>query len=348
MAKRLAPHFSLFRSWTETIKNEDEVNHTTPHHPIILWLASQIFINRMNVLASLWILVVACNVQQVSGFAPVWSHGVVGSPAKDFSGKGTHVCAKQHIPPPLTLVEKRRQSTQLNAALQPHDLPSLLTAFDTFDGSGIVDPVVVSSAFWTSLTTKIVSLLIGQLIATIVFTVVISIAASQISGVLDRVSKGIVERLLGPPPPRLRMPPPEQASKESGTGYTSFRQPIDLQKLAVCLAIDILGTSSEFLPIVGELTDVLYAPLAATLLRSLYGSNVVFLLEFGEEILPFTDVIPLATICWVVDTFAPASGLAKLLQLGDYGQRGTVESTRSNDVIVDATPRFLESERKRD
>jgi hypothetical protein len=49
-------------------------------------------------------------------------------------------------------------------------------------------------------------------------------------------------------------------------------------------------------PILGELTDVVYAPIAATVLRNLYGSNILFGLEFVEEILPFTDILPLATI----------------------------------------------------
>lgn len=220
------------------------------------------------------------------------------------------------------------QSTHLWAVI-PQDLPSLLTAFDTFDGSTIVDPVVVSNTFWGTLGAKILSLIIGQIIATVVFSVVVSIAASQLSGIAERTSKGIVEKILGPPPPKLRMPPPE------GTPT------IDLQKLVFCLAIDILGTSSEFLPIVGELTDVIYAPLAATLLRNLYGSNVVFLLEFAEEILPFTDIIPLATICWVVDTLAPSSGLAKLLGLGDYSQNVQQARDASSIDVIDTTSRVL-------
>ena len=71
----------------------------------------------------------------------------------------------------------------------------------------------------------------------------------------------------------------------------------DFGKLLACLAIDVVGSSSEIIPILGELTDVVYAPIAATLLRSLYGgSNVIFALEFAEEILPFTDILPLATL----------------------------------------------------
>jgi len=258
----------------------------------------------------------------------------------DFSPEFQNTRSRSSLYPPSiirnapsnTNVHYWRSSTALSVAVLPHDFPlsSLLTAFDTFDGSTIVDPTIVSNVFWSSLGAKILSLVLGQIFATIVFSVVISIAASQLSGILDRVSKGIVDRLLGPPPPKLRVPP----------DVSGKSQQIDLQKLAICLAIDVLGTSSELLPIIGELTDVIYAPIAATLLRNLYGgSNVIFLLEFGEEILPFTDILPLATICWVVDTFAPESGLARLLQLGDYRRDGQVGSTSSN--FIDTTSKRL-------
>ncbi len=96
--------------------------------------------------------------------------------------------------------------------------------------------------------------------------------------------------------------------------------PPDVGKLLICLLVDIIGTSSELLPILGELTDVVWAPIAALTLRSLFqGSNIVFALEFAEEFLPFTDVLPLATICWIVETFYGDSEIAKTLQIGVYG-----------------------------
>ena len=71
------------------------------------------------------------------------------------------------------------------------------------------------------------------------------------------------------------------------------------------------------LPIVGEATDVIWAPIAALLMRNLfYGSNVVLVLEFAEEILPFTDILPLATLCWVLDTFFGESATARALGIG--------------------------------
>ena len=44
----------------------------------------------------------------------------------------------------------------------------------------------------------------------------------------------------------------------------------------------------------------------------------MFLLEFTEEILSFTDILPLATICWVVASFFGESRLAEVLRIGAF------------------------------
>jgi hypothetical protein len=199
---------------------------------------------------------------------------------------------------------------------------SILTAVDVFDGSGIVDPVVVSSVFWTSLKAKLFSLFIGQILAVIVFAIISSLAAKQIGTLTDFLSKKF---LGGNVPEKLKIPP-----------KTSYIAQPDFLKLALCIAIDVIGTSSEVVPFFGELTDVVWAPIAGYALRSLYGSNVLFALEFTEEILPFTDILPLATVCWVVDTFFADSDLAKLLQLGRYGRYGRVNGSDPSAIDVKA------------
>jgi hypothetical protein len=143
-------------------------------------------------------------------------------------------------------------------------------------------------------------------LAVIVFAILSSLAAKQIGTLTDFLSKKF---LGGNVPEKLKMPP-----------KPSYIAQPDFTKLALCIAIDVIGTSSEVVPFFGELTDVLWAPIAGYALRSLYGSNVLFALKFTEEILPFTDILPLATVCWVVDTFFADSDLAKLLQLGLYGR----------------------------
>mmetsp|Transcript_20739 Transcript_20739/g.31388 ORF Transcript_20739/g.31388 Transcript_20739/m.31388 type:complete len:255 (-) Transcript_20739:716-1480(-) len=190
------------------------------------------------------------------------------------------------------------------------DTSSILTSVEVFDGSTIVDPVVVSNVFWNSLKAKILALVIAQLLAAVAFVLLSSYFASQISTIGDFVSNYLFKD--------------EGSNKDfiKATDLPSTRLSAvspNFGKLLICLAIDVIGSSSEIVPILGELSDVVYAPIAAILLRSLYGgSNVVFALEFAEEILPFTDVLPLATICWVVDTFAGDSDLACLLQVGNY------------------------------
>ena len=41
-----------------------------------------------------------------------------------------------------------------------------------------------------------------------------------------------------------------------------------------CTAIDLIGTSSEFIPVIGEIMDIVWAPIAALLLHSLYPESV--------------------------------------------------------------------------
>ena len=57
----------------------------------------------------------------------------------------------------------------------------LTSAIETFDGSQIVDPIIVSGVFWSYLKTRLVSLIIGQVLATIVFGVLATVTASQLS-----------------------------------------------------------------------------------------------------------------------------------------------------------------------
>ena len=82
------------------------------------------------------------------------------------------------------------------------------------------------------------------------------------------------------------------------------------------------------------MTDIVWAPIAATVLRSLYGgSNVIFALEIAEELLPFTDILPLATLCWVIEAFYGDSDLAKLLRIGRFRPLSKELSSRYDRAI---------------
>lgn len=67
----------------------------------------------------------------------------------------------------------------------------LTTAVETFDGSTIADPVVVSSVFWSSLQTKIISVIIGQILATIVFAGLSFVVSTQLTNIGDYLSKNL-------------------------------------------------------------------------------------------------------------------------------------------------------------
>ena len=71
-------------------------------------------------------------------------------------------------------------------------------------------------------------------------------------------------------------------------------------KLVVSLLIDLVGSSSYLLPVLGELTDVVWAPLQTIFIMAMYNNvtpNLKYV-SFFEELLPFTDVIPTASIGW--------------------------------------------------
>lgn len=178
-----------------------------------------------------------------------------------------------------------------------------------FDGSSIVDPVVVSNSFWSGLQRQFLSIILGQFFATVVFGIAASFFSSQLSAVRDAVLSKFNDGTSQTP-----------AQKPFVKADALARPAPDFGKLVICLLIDIVGTSSEALPILGEFTDILTAPAAALLLQNLYpgSSKFVFAFEFAEEILPLTDFIPFATICWVVDTYFPESSVADVFQLGNF------------------------------
>lgn len=85
-------------------------------------------------------------------------------------------------------------------ACQFASLPSsiLTSTIETFDGSQIVDPVVVSGVFWSALKTRFLSLIIGQVLATIVFGVLATITASQLTKVGEWITSKLGQQLENP------------------------------------------------------------------------------------------------------------------------------------------------------
>lgn len=214
--------------------------------------------------------------------------------------------------------------------------PSLiLAAVEVFDGSTIVDPVVVSDVFWSSLKGKFVAVIIGQVLATVAFGFLSWLITSQLSRLVQQAFTVPFVNDNANDNDNQRGTPSKFIKANEIPNFN--RASPDFGKLLICLTIDVIGSSSEVLPFLGEVTDILYAPIAATVLRNLYGSNILFGLEFAEEILPFTDVLPLATICWVIDTFLPDSSIAKLLKLGVYKPPGFSSDGTIIDIKADVS-----------
>lgn len=245
---------------------------------------------------------------------------------------GSHV--RSNFPPPTYRDSSCFQS--------PMEFSSIHTAaIEYFDGSSIVDGAVVSQSFWNGLQSRMISFALGNFFAIFAFSIFTSVAAPGIM----KAGEWVSQKFSANDNSKLQV---QRASERPRERQYYNIPPPDFSKLLICVAIDIIGSSNELVPLAGEVVDVIWAPLAATLMRSLFGgSNVILILEFAEEILPFTDVLPLATICWVVDTFLVDSELAKLLQLGIYRSDAQLMVDDEQVIDVSASSNRDSSERRR-
>lgn len=71
---------------------------------------------------------------------------------------------------------------------------TILSTVPVFDGSSIVDPVVVSNAFWGGIQRQMVSLVIGQFLAVTVFGVFTTVASTQISKLGTYVAENVFKQ----------------------------------------------------------------------------------------------------------------------------------------------------------
>lgn len=72
--------------------------------------------------------------------------------------------------------------------------------------------------------------------------------------------------------------------------------------LILCLIMDFVGYLSFTLPVLGELTDLVWAPFSALVFYLLFGGKkgaVGAVFNFAEELLPGLDFIPTFTLMWI-------------------------------------------------
>lgn len=72
------------------------------------------------------------------------------------------------------------------------------------------------------------------------------------------------------------------------------------KKLAYSILIDLVGMASYFIPAIGETFDVVWAPVSAYFVYRMYGPSYA-VANFIEEIAPYTDIVPTATIAWFME-----------------------------------------------
>lgn len=190
--------------------------------------------------------------------------------------------------------------------------------------AGCVIGVVATSPFWLPVT-----LLVGVMGFPIWFVVGVAMSLvtlfSTISAVVtvklvrsERV-KGACQHFLTSQQGQLLlfegMPGEESLSPSAlSTRAKEFVLENPSRKLVASLAIDFLGNATFVVPGLGEMADVLWAPVSAKMVDTLYkeSSPHAKYVAFMEEILPFTDFIPTATLAWVKENLSSAE-LDKLL-----------------------------------
>jgi len=76
--------------------------------------------------------------------------------------------------------------------------------------------------------------------------------------------------------------------------------------LIFCILMDLIGYASYSIPFLGELSDVIWAPISGIIFFFTFGGwkgAVGGMFDFAEELLPGTDFIPSFTIMWFIQNF---------------------------------------------
>jgi hypothetical protein len=77
-----------------------------------------------------------------------------------------------------------------------------------------------------------------------------------------------------------------------------------IAQLGLCVLMDIIGVATYLVPGLGELGDVVYAPIQGIVAWMMFGGErwgtVWTIVSVAEELLPFVDVFPSMTVGWVL------------------------------------------------
>ena len=82
-----------------------------------------------------------------------------------------------------------------------------------------------------------------------------------------------------------------------------YKKKLFLPNIFICILLDIMGMATYFIPALGEFADVIWAPISGIIFYIMFGGRFGMIggvLNFLEEIIPFTDIIPSFTIAWFI------------------------------------------------
>ena len=205
--------------------------------------------------------------------------------------------ARRQLPPATAATIHQQQRHFQKQQIQKQTLvlrlidPNLIdAATTTVNSADLIQQTtqVATNTFFSSFTSRIVGALVGNLLAGLLFKFIAEQFFQKTQEVKQKVTSTV------------------SRSDISSSAWI---------KLLFCVMIDLVGDSSFLLPGVGELEDVGWAPISAFILSKFFGSNAVATLEFGKEILPGTDIIPVATLAWLLENVFVDSPLTSVLGL---------------------------------
>lgn len=86
------------------------------------------------------------------------------------------------------------------------------------------------------------------------------------------------------------------------------------RNLVLGILFDLIGSASFTIPILGELSDVVWAPVSGLLMLWMYKGNPAKIgggFSFLEEIFPLSDIIPTFTLMWIYTYVLNSDKVAK-------------------------------------
>ncbi len=73
--------------------------------------------------------------------------------------------------------------------------------------------------------------------------------------------------------------------------------------LWLCILMDLIGCASYAVPVLGDVSDLIWAPISAIIFYRMFGGPIGTFgsaFNFLEELFPGTDFIPTFTVAWIV------------------------------------------------